>query len=210
MQGYAKLSAWLVGAWFVFSLIAGGLGFYRIAVAQLPLMLGVGVMAPIVVFAAWFAASAGFREFALSLNPRVLTYIQTWRLEGFMFLALATYGILPKLFAWPAGWGDMTIGATAVLAALKLATPARRAGFIAWQALGIADLVNAVTMGTLAQRIDPHGIPTSAMSMLPMSMIPTFAVPLLLIFHIICIAQALRWRTEGARTVGRERYAELG
>jgi high-affinity K+ transport system ATPase subunit B len=127
------------------------------------------------------------------------------RLEGFVFLVLATYGILPRMFALPAGWGDMTIGATAALAGLKLATPARRAGFILWQALGITDLVVAVTMGTLAQRIDPRGVPTSAMTALPMSMIPTFAVPLFLIFHVICIAQALRWRVEGTAGAGRER-----
>jgi hypothetical protein len=31
------------------------------------------------------------------------------------------------------------------------------------------------------------------MTVLPLSLIPTFAVPLLMIFHIICIAQARRW-----------------
>jgi hypothetical protein len=34
-----------------------------------------------------------------------------------------------------------------------------------------------------------HGITTRIMGQLPMSLIPTFAVPLLFILHIICIAQ---------------------
>jgi hypothetical protein len=34
--------------------------------------------------------------------------------------------------------------------------------------------------------------------MLPMSLIPTFGVPIFFILHIICIAQALRWKTEQA------------
>ena len=41
--------------------------------------------------------------------------------------------------------------------------------------------------------INPEGIATSAMSELPMSLIPTFAVPLFVVLHLICIAQARRW-----------------
>jgi len=115
-----------------------------------------------------------------------------------VFLVLGTYKILPAFFALSAGWGDIAIGATAPFAALwlakpGLANPGHRKGFIFWQVLGIADLVNALAMGTLAGVIDPHGIPTGAMTVLPMSYISTFAVPLFLILHIICIAQARRW-----------------
>jgi len=51
----------------------------------------------------------------------------------------------------------------------------------------------AVTLGTTARLISPHAVATSAMTVLPLSLIPTFAVPLLLIVHIICIAQVRRW-----------------
>jgi hypothetical protein len=54
-----------------------------------------------------------------------------------------------------------------------------------------------VALGALAGVIDPHGIPTGAMTVLPMSYIPTFAVPVLFILHIICIAQARRWPSTG-------------
>jgi hypothetical protein len=138
-------------------------------------------------------SSARFRQFALSLNPSELTFVQSWRIAGFTFLALAAYGILPGLFALPAGWGDIAIGITAPLVALRLVTPAHRKSFILWQLLGITDLVTAVALGTLAAVLNPHGIAASAMNVLPMSLIPTFAVPLFLILHIICIAQALRW-----------------
>ena len=77
--------------------------------------------------------------------------------------------------------------------AMKLASPDHRKGFICWQVLGIIDLVTAVTLGTLARVISPQGIPTTPMTVLPLSLIPTFAVPLLLILHIVCIAQARRW-----------------
>jgi hypothetical protein len=154
------------------------------------------VVLPIALFLLWFAISKGFRLFVLGLNPRTLTLIHTWRTVGFTFLVLATYGILPSFFALPAGWGDIAIGVTAPFAALMLANPSRRGLFVLWQALGVLDLLLAVGLGTAARLIEPHGITTNVMSVLPMSLIPTFAVPLLLMLHFICIAQASRWRAQ--------------
>jgi hypothetical protein len=136
------------------------------------------------------------------LNPRTLTIVQAWRIAGFVFLVLYTYGILPGQLALPAGWGDIAIGATAPLVALKLANPNHRKGFILWQLLGITDLVNAVGMGVAARFINPHGIATSAMTVLPMSLIPTFAVPLFMILHFISIAQARQWQEQPYPHVG--------
>lgn len=193
MGKYAKLTSGLIAAWFVFSLVASGLHLFNNSSNAPPAAVGLAATTPIVIFLVWFASSAGFRRFVLSLNPRTLTLVQTWRVEGFTFVVLAAYGILPRLFAWPAGFGDIAVGVTAPLAALLLARPERRGTFLFWQLLGIADLVNAVTLGTLAGVINPQGIPTQPMTVLPLSLIPTFAVPLLLILHLICIAQARRW-----------------
>jgi hypothetical protein len=195
MSKYAKLSTGLLAAWFVFSLFSAALHLYRNAPNTPPIALGLAVVTPIVLFLIWFASSPGFRQFVLSLSPLTLTLVQTLRTAGIVFLALATYKILPAFFAWSAGWGDIAIGVTAPFAALRLANPAHRKGLILWQVLGITDLVQALALGTLAGVIDPHGIPTEAMTVLPMSYITTFAVPLFLILHIICIAQARRWPT---------------
>ena len=193
MSKYAKLSAGLLAAWFVFALSSSALHLYKNAPNTPPIALGLAVVTPIALFLVWFASSPAFRQFALSLSPRTITLVQTLRTAGIVFLALGAYKILPAFFALSAGWGDIAIGATAPFAALRLASPAHRKGFIFWQVLGITDLVNALALGTLAGVIDPHGIPTGAMTVLPMSYIPTFAVPLFLILHIICIAQARRW-----------------
>lgn len=202
MTKYGKLASALIAAWFVFALTASGLQLFRTAPNKPPLLFGLAVGIPLVLFVAGLVASAGFRQFTMNLNPRVLTWVQSWRLGGFVFLVLATYGILPGMFALPAGWGDIAIGATAIFAGLKLATPDHRKSFIAWQLLGMADLVNALAMGTLANFIDPHGIPTAAMTVLPLSLIPTFAVPLLMMLHIICIAQAYRWPVPQYSAIG--------
>ena len=195
-EKYAKLTAGLVFIWFLFSLAASALHLFTTAPDQPPLPIGLAVSIPLVIFVVWSAASQPYRQFLLSLNPATLTFVQAWRIAGFVLIVLYAYNILPGNFALSAGWGDIAIGATAPLVALKLANPNHRKSFIFWQLLGIADLVNAVGMGVATQFINPHGISTSAMTVLPMSMIPTFGVPLFLILHFISIAQARQWQEQ--------------
>jgi hypothetical protein len=183
----------LIAAWFIAVLTASALHVFRTAPGQPPLPLGLAALIPIAAFSLWFLRSETFRRFVLALNPRTLTFVHSWRIAGFVFLALYAYGILPGAFALPAGLGDIAIGATASLVAIKLANPNHRSSFILWQALGIFDLVLAVTLGATISLIDPRSAPTSPLTALPLSLIPTFAVPLLLILHLICIAQARRW-----------------
>jgi hypothetical protein len=193
MSRYARITLALIAAWFALTFAAAALHLYNVAPGRPPLAFGLAALTPILAFAVWFAASPAFRAFARSLSPRTLTLLNSWRLAGFVFLVLATYGILPTLFAHSAGWGDIVIGATAPLAALLLATPSRRGSFILWQLLGMTDLVTALTLGALASILSPNGISTGPMTVLPLSLIPTFAVPLFFLFHVICIDQALRW-----------------
>ncbi len=195
MKAYGKLIAGLIVAWFMFALIAGGLELFQNATNRIGAAVGIAAVVPIVIFAAWFAASDSFRGFVLDLNPRTLTFAQSGRVIGVTFLILQARGVLPALFAWPAGYGDIFIGATAALVAWKLCEPEHRGSFIFWNVLGIADLVTAVGLGTTAGFIQPHSIPMAPMTVLPLSLIPTFLVPLYLILHVICIAQARGWRS---------------
>jgi hypothetical protein len=161
-----------------------------------PLALLVAVLAPITIFTAWYLRSRSFQEYILSLNPQTLTIVHSARLGGVVFLVLSAYRILPGFAALPAGWGDVAIGATAVPVAMRLVRPSRKASFIVWQVLGVVDLVMAIFLGAISRFVDPEGISMAPMTLLPLSLIPTFAVPLLLILHGICIAQARQWRSE--------------
>lgn len=203
---YGKLTAGLIAAWFTFSLSASALHLFRTDTGRPPLPLLLAVVIPIFLFFLWYRSSKSFRDFVLSLSPQTLTIIQAWRIEGFVFLALYTYGILPGVFALPAGWGDIAIGVSAIIVGMKLANPSHRNSFILWQWLGIADLVAAVGLGGMAQFIGPQGltnpITTAPNLVLPLSLIPTFGVPLFLILHIICIAQAKRWPKQTYSGVG--------
>src|ERR1700731_1688521 len=60
--------------------------------------------------------------------------MQAWRWAGFRFQTLYTYGVLPGIFAWPAGLGDMAVGVTAPLV---LAALLRRPGFVAYKFRGL-------------------------------------------------------------------------
>jgi hypothetical protein len=182
--------AWLIAGWFLVALSASAQGWFKNNANRIGAEVAVAAVSPILVFGMWFLASKGFRKFALSLSPQMLTLAQSWRLVGFTFVLLQARGILPAIFALPAGYGDMAIGATATVVAWKLDSPARRNSFIFWQLLGIADLVSAVSLGTTARLLSPDSTSMAAMTVLPLSLIPTFLVPLFLILHVICIAQA--------------------
>ena len=194
MKNYGKFIAWLIAVWFLFVLSASALHLFENNSNRIGLAVAIAAVTPIVVFFLWLAASESFQRFAFSLNPRILTSAQAWRMVGFTFVLLEARGALPAIFALPAGYGDMAIGATASFVAWKLANPTHRNSFILWQLLGITDLVTAVSLGTTAGLISPQGPSMAPMTTLPLSLIPTFLVPLFVIFHVICIAQARSWK----------------
>jgi hypothetical protein len=198
---YKKLTLGLITLWFAFSFTAAALHLYVTTPPRPPLPILLAVLAPIAVFLIWMTSSAAFRRFVLSLDPRLVTMLHAWRLGGFSFLVLYAYGILPGLFALPAGLGDMAIGVTAPFVAFRLIGANHRTRFLVWQTLGILDLVVAVSMGALSQFVLPLGPGAFPMAVLPLSLIPTFAVPLLLILHIISIAQVRSWNQSSYSSV---------
>jgi hypothetical protein len=106
----------------------------------------------------------------------------------------------------------MAIGVTAPFIASAVAQNRISArGLVRWQLAGITDLVLAVTLGVLSSPsrlgILTHGATTRVMGQLPMTLIPTFAVPLLVIFHIISIAQVRHGRLQAPTFVTAESAA---
>ena len=186
-------AAVVLGSWFAASaVIAGHAGYHA--------RLGHGVP--------WLpVAVAGFLALLLALRripvvARALTapgmvgrleLPHTFRVaEGTAFLLLMFLGHLPALFALPAGLGDIAAGIAAPLVAYRLAQGTGRRGALWFNAFGMADLVNALTLGALTGfaliNVTPSGAPISE---LPLALIPTAAVPLLLTLHITSVS-ALR------------------
>ncbi len=206
-QKYGRLTAALLAGWLAASITASKLILHAgPKYGMFPLIsLGLFFVLPITFFLLWFRLSRGFRQFVLSLNPTALTIAQTWRIGGITFVTLEVFHILPGVFAQPAGWGDFFIGVTAPFVALYLARPGHKNAFIAWNLLGVLDLLNAVALGVLSSTalgVLRPSVSTDAMTMLPLSLIPTFAVPLLLIVHFILLAEAAGWQAEVAGRIG--------
>jgi hypothetical protein len=138
--------------------------------------------------------------------------LQSWRVEGFVFLSLYAVRLLPGTFAIPAGVGDVLVGLTAPLVATTVVRrlPAWRGIYLGWTALGVADLVVALSLGVLTT-LTPLGLvdgaPAAAhLTQLPLSLIPTFGMPLLLIVHL---ASVLVVRGSERATPGSDRTAAL-
>ena len=185
-------------AWLALVLILGARGAFTAAPGAPPLALLIGLVAPLSLFLIGYRTIPSLRDFILSADLRLIVGIQAWRWAGFGFLTLYTYRVLPGIFAWPAGLGDMAIGVTApfVLSAL-LRRPGFAASkrFLSWNLLGILDLTVAVSIGALVPLLAPnlYGAVTSApMAQLPLVLIPTYLVPMFLLLHLTAIFQARR------------------
>jgi len=186
----------VLGLWFGVVAVASHAGSFVTEAGQPPLALLIAVTLPILLFAVAYLAFEPFRRFVREGDPVLLTNVQSWRILGGTFVVLLSFGLLPATFALPAGLGDMAIGITAPFIARLVGTPFRwRPLFAVWQVLGILDLVVAVGTGA-GTRAFPQlgGGPVNGelmivMSQLPLSLIPTFAVPLFIILHLASLAQ---------------------
>jgi hypothetical protein len=191
-NGVRNLTASGLVVWFLLALAGSLLGVFDSA-PRPPIALGLAAGGPLAVFVVCYLASVRFRQFVASLDLRILTVAQTWRVVGAVFLVLYAQGALPSVFALPAGLGDVAIGITAPVMAWYWKRPFPRKTFLAWNLLGSLDLVTAVTLGVLASptRIGvlAGDVSTRLMGEFPLSLIPTFFVPLFLIIHLIGLSQ---------------------
>ena len=98
-----------------------------------------------------------------------------------MFLVLMSLGLFPGTFAWPAGIGDIIVGAYApfVVLAISRQTPGWQKHVVLLNILGLLDFVGAMGGGVLSSG--------GLMIELPLSMIPTFFVSFWIVLHIISL-----------------------
>jgi hypothetical protein len=188
----------LLTAWFAVVVVLGATGGFVASPGTPPLSLAIGFAGPIVAFFALLRLSRSFREFVLAADLRFMVAIQAWRLLGLEFLALYTHKVLPGLFALPAGLGDIAIGVTAPWLLLALIRRPRFAAspvFLAWNVLGMLDLIVAVGIGGLSAVLTTGAsgeITTAPLAQLPLVLIPAFLVPIFFVLHVASLMQARR------------------
>jgi hypothetical protein len=159
-------------------------------------LVGVLFGLPLLVVGILALSSERTRAALLAVPTHVLIGVNSLRLLGVLFLALATVGRLSGPFPYFAGIGDIVTGAIAIPLALRVA----RSGQSPWRAVrrwnifGALDLVVAVSLGILSAEGSPvqlihAGVGSEAMQYLPYSLVPTVLVPFYLITHGIVAAQ---------------------
>jgi len=121
----------------------------------------------------------------------LLIAVHTWRVGGIAFLWGMTQGLLDPAFAIPAGVGDILIGVTAIPFAIFLwkGYSWSKYAVVVWSVLGIADLVNAITLGVITN----PDFRTSTMATFPWILVPTVAVPTAIALHGIVLYRLRDW-----------------
>lgn len=135
-------------------------------------------------------ASAAMQKIAAGIPVPWLIGIQTYRVAGVGFLMLYKQNLLPAVFAFSAGYGDILVGVTAPIVAVLyyLKKSYSRQLAVVWNYVGVADLVVAITVGILAFpspiRFLPTAVSTEQMALFPLAVVPLFVVPLALVLHL--------------------------
>jgi hypothetical protein len=182
--------------WLGLVILLGAQGRFLGRPGSPPMPIFFGFAIPLAVFFAAYFGSSAFRAFVLGADLRLAASLQAWRFAGFGFLSLYAFGVLPGLFAFPAGLGDMAIALSAPLIVLGLirdpsfATSRRH---VIWNIMGIVDLVVAVSLGTICSGFIPGltgNVTTSPMSLLPEVLVPAFLVPFFIMLHFTALSQA--------------------
>ena len=187
-------AAVLIGGWYIASALIGAAGDYRTVLGrQIPWL-------PIVVVA-WAGLLLALSRIpvvrravsAPGMRSRLVLPHAARPIEGAAFLIAMFIGFLPPVFSIPAGLGDIAVGIAAPFVARKLAQGTRRRTAPWFHGLGIADLVTALTLGGLTGFGLIPGITSgTTISELPLVLVPTAAVPILFVLHIVSLTTRKR------------------
>ena len=187
-RAFRSISALLV-IWCCAALYLSWSGFYQGSPFRIP-TIPFGLLIPIATGVVLFFRWPLLRRVVEAVPQSWIVGVQTYRVEGLIFLTLYAGGFLPGAFAWPAGAGDVIVGLLAPVVGVAYMRGLRGStGLLwAWNLLGIADLVVAVTTGFLTSpsplQLLALDRPNELISSFPLAMIPGFLVPLFALLHL--------------------------
>lgn len=180
-----RLVIWL---WFAAAIVVGWkLVLQRLPAPAVPAIL-LGLTALLV--SAYLRISA-LRTWIDSLDPRYLVLLHVTRFVGIYFLVLYSRGELPYDFAVPGGIGDIVIAAVALgLVFVPLAEATLNRAIYIWNIVGLIDILLVVASAVRLNFADPFQL--RALTHLPLSLLPTFLVPLIIATHVVLFVRLSR------------------
>src|SRR5512134_936228 len=165
--------------WLAIVIAAAGTGRLAALAPPRPQLLIVGLTTALVLAGLLLPA---FRDWLATLPLRALVAFHIVRFVGIYFLILSSHGTLPAAFALPAGIGDILIAASALILVLLVPALSQRGRLVAgWNLLGLVDILFVVATAARLAIADPLSM--VALLRLPLSVIPTFLVPLIIGSH---------------------------
>jgi hypothetical protein len=172
-------------------------GVFRTGASPFPL-LPLAIFVPVIIGAPLLLLSKRVGQLLDSMPTTWLVALQLYRVFGTQWLADWLLGLLPGLWALPAGTGDVLTGLFAVPAAIALATGTAegRKAAILWNIFGIADLAVAIALGMIIssgpfQLIVLNG-PIIGLDGYPNVLTPAFVVPGSILLHALSLRQLRR------------------
>jgi hypothetical protein len=180
----------VLALWLAAAALLGATGCVVALVPPLPQVMIAVITIALVLFG---VGHAGFRAWLAVVPLRAIVAIHLTRFVGFAFLALYARGALPFEFAVPGGIGDIIVAALAVnLLILVPRLESRRTLLMAWNALGLLDILFVVATATRLALADPSSM--AALLRFPLSLVPTFLVPIVVASHLLVFWRLRRRR----------------
>ena len=200
----AGTAAAVLGGWLLVSGLLARADVYHQASGQAAPWFGVAVAATLLGLLAATRLPLMARILAAPDTPARLALPHSLRVVGVTFLLVMAQGHLPAVFALPAGLGDIAAGLAAPFVAGRLAQGGGRTRAVWFNLLGILDLVVALSVGFLAGlgpwrplEVTPS---TEPLSLLPLALVPTVAVPASLALHLVSLRRLRAAQPEGDRS----------
>ena len=161
-------------------------------------IFSIGGVASSLGFAVLYNLEARLRGSVRARNLKRLTYGQMLRFFGVLAFFKAWQHVLPPVFAIPTGLMDVAVAGSSFFIASRFAPACGRPPrvFFVWHIAGLGTIAasNVLVLLTSSPRFGlvEAGVTSQAMTSFPMSLVPTFIGPLVLIFHLLAICDARR------------------
>jgi hypothetical protein len=171
--------------WFVAAVVVGATGVVTRLAPPLP-QATLLLLTAAALTASWAVPS--IKSWVSQLPFETLVAVHLTRFIGIYFLILEVQGRLPRSFAVPCGWGDIVAAAGAAgLLVFGQPLSTRRRLLYAWNLFGLLDILFTVFMASRLARHDPASM--AELLRLPLSLLPTFLVPLIIASHALVFAK---------------------